>query len=333
MLLTCPLCPEVQFTMIARYLNHADEHHPSARHDYLCPGCPPQDHPNRFRRRALEQHIRLEHRAENITANVRCKDCSLLIFVVNIKAHLQQHAQESCRFSCPRLNCNAVFQSSNLKTKFGMVYKKHNMEVHNNMPFLPDIDSLTQQVHDFNNTQNMDWDDPEDNEASVNDVTFGQVNVVESKEEAFGKKFLALWLQTQFCDLLPENQIDKIINVLGELVFESSEHLLSQLILVLPDHSTILEETFRKHDVLKKNFASDGGVTTAYGRRKLADSVTNMLHPQVLSSFPQLQASKKSEIYRVPLADIIQQQLARRNWDPDRHDGYFPEFEYIEKLR
>ena len=324
MLLNCPLCPDLKFTVTARYRDHADEHHPSPRQDYLCPGCPPEDYPKRFRKRALDEHIRVTHRVQD-TTNVLCKDCGLQIMAANIRSHLQRHANDNYRFSCPHPNCNSVFQSASIKYKFGMVYKRHNLEVHNNAPFLPvAIASFTQQVEDFDDDQNMDFDDPDEEDAAGEGV--------DVTEQAFGKKFLAFWLQTQFCDLLPESQVDKMIAILFELASVSSEHLAKKLKLLLPDDSTLIDDTFRKHDLLRNNFLSTG-VATAYGRRKTLESVTTVLHPEVLTSFPQLQSSKKSEIYKVPLADIIEQELARHNWDPDRHDGYYPEFEYIQKLR
>ena len=327
MLLICPLCPDQKFTVIARYRDHADAAHPSPRKDYLCPGCPPQDYPKRFRQRALEEHIRSTHRVED-TTSVLCKDCGLQVIVGNIKSHLQRHAKETLRYTCPHSNCNAVFQSASLKTKFGMVYNKHNLEVHNNSPLLPSaLPAITQQVEDFNDDHYMDFDKP-----GEEDATGEGTDVPENTEQTFANKFLAFWLQTQFCDLLPESQVNKMIAILCQLASESSEHLATKLKLLLPNDQAIIDDTFRKHDLLTKNFLSTG-ISNAYGRRKQLESVAKVLHPEVLTSFPQLQSSKKSEIYLVPLADIIEQELARHNWDPDRQDGYYPEFEYIQKLR
>jgi hypothetical protein len=327
MLLKCPLCPDQKFTVIARYRDHADEHHPSPRLDYLCPGCPAEDFPKRFKKRALEEHIRVTHRVED-TSRVLCKDCGSLIFVDTIKSHLQQHAKDTLRYTCPHFNCNAVFQSVSLKTKFGMVYNRHNLKVHNNSPFLPAaLPSFTQQVEDFNEDQYMDFDEPVEEE-----VTGDGDDVPENTAPTFADKFLSFWLQTQFCDLLPESQVNKMIAILSQLASESSEHLSTKLKLLLPNDTTIIDDTFRKHDLLTNNFHSTG-LATAYGRRKRLGSVATVLHPEVITSFPQLQSSKKSEIYKVPLADIIEQELTRHNWDPDRNDGYYPEFEYIQKLR
>jgi hypothetical protein len=120
---------------------------------------------------------------------------------------------------------------------------------------------------------------------------------------------------------------------MGDLVSNSSDHLLSKLKSALPpEHNAILEETFQKHDLLRNNFL-DQRVSTAYGRRKVAESVTDMLPYHVVKSFPELQSSKRSEIYRVRLADIIEQQLERSQWDPDRRDGFLAEFDYIQNLR
>jgi hypothetical protein len=327
MLLYCPLCPDEKFTVIARYRDHADEHHPSPRQDYLCPGCPLQEFPKRFRKRALEEHIRVTHRVED-TQSVLCKDCGLLIIVENLKGHLQRHAKDNLRFTCPHSNCNSVFQSSSLKTKFGMVYNRHNLEVHNNAPFLPAaLPSCPQQVEDINDDQYMDFLEPEDEDANREEV-----DIPENAAQTFANKFLTFWLQTQFCDLLPESQVNKMIAFLGKLALQSSNHLATNLKLLFPNDNTIIDDTFRKHDLLTNNFLSTE-IATVYGRRKKLELVTTVLHPEVITSFPQLQSSKKSEIYKVPLADIIEQELSRHNWDPDRNDGYYQEFEYIQKLR
>jgi hypothetical protein len=129
--LRCPLCT-AKFTIIARYIDHAEALHPSPGRDYLCPVCPSEQYPRLYRRRTLQEHVRATHRGES-TIKVKCKDCSLLVSITNIKSHLQGHVKQLCKFSCPHPNCNAVFQSANLKTKFGQVYNKHNSDVHKNV--------------------------------------------------------------------------------------------------------------------------------------------------------------------------------------------------------
>lgn len=125
-----------KFTQLARYIAHAEAHHPTPRHDYLCPVCPSEQYPRHYRRRTLQNHVRETHREEN-TASVRCKDCTLVVSISKIKSHLQGHVQQMYRFSCPHPNCNAVFQSASLKTRFGQVFNKHNSDVHKNALFQP----------------------------------------------------------------------------------------------------------------------------------------------------------------------------------------------------
>ena len=322
--LQCPLCP-AKFTIIARYLDHADEHNRGPLQDYLCPVCPPHQYSKRYRRRALDQHFRDSHREEN-GYGIQCKDCSQVVLVVNLKTHLKRHAQQSCKFTCPRPNCNEVFSSSNLKVKFSNVYLKHQREKHGNAAFLPCLTSHPE-PDDFNVDLDLEEQDP--GLPMDEDANF----VVEGNgPEQFKKKFRSLWLQNHFCNLLPESQLNNIIRVIGDLVAQSSDHLLENLKSVLPDQSKTLDETFQKHDLIRNNFL-DETVGTAYGRRKLADSVTDMLHPQVVTSFPELHSSKKSEIYQVSLAALIEQQLNRRQWVPERNGGFPPEFEYIRNLR
>ena len=128
--LHCPLCTE-KFTIIARYIGHAEAHHPSPRQDYLCPVCPSEQYPRHYRRRTLEEHLRATHRKKS-TTNVKCKDCALLVSITDIKSHLEGHVHQVCKFSCPHPNCDAVFKSANLKKKFGQVYSRHNSDAHKN---------------------------------------------------------------------------------------------------------------------------------------------------------------------------------------------------------
>ncbi len=323
--LQCPLCP-AKYTITARYLDHADSHHPSSRRDYLCPVCPAQQYPSRYRRRALEQHLRSTH-SETSALGIRCKDCSQMVLVDNVKRHLQRHAQQVFKFTCPHPHCNEVFNAANLNKKFSQVYLKHNREKHANDEYLP----FQAQENEDNDDGIQDWQD--DIGMPMEEDEDEDVNVEADTAAQLTKKFISLWLKQGFYNLLPECQLNKIISVMGDLVSNSSDHLLSQLKSALPpEHNAILEETFQKHDLLRNNFL-DQRVSTAYGRRKVAESVTDMLPYHVVTSFPELQSSKRSEIYRVRLADIIEQQLERSQWDPDRRDGFLAEFDYIQNLR
>lgn len=261
---------------------------------------------------------------------MKCKDCGKLINTNKMNEHIRQHVEDSYKFTCPYSDCDRVFQgqSDTFKVRCVSLLTQHRRTHHHGEHQLQSVDTnATTTSEDFSPPSF----DEHLGEPEEDDYVDAQEDDGEEKNK-FEKKFWAVWLETEFCHLLPETLVTNMISALSKLATWSSSNLRRKLKNALSGNEAIIEAAFENEDWMTECFLSPS-LHSTYSRKSMANRFANVIEPQVNTTFPVLKSSITSAIYQVSLEDTILTLLDANNWDPDNNEGFLPEMDYVTNLR
>ena len=327
----CPLCEEVVNT-VGEYFSHAVAAHPTVRSDVLCPECPnPAAQEKRYRRAHLYVHVKQHRPPSGPRPTIVCKDCKDLISTDKLNVHVRMHASRSGKFTCPYSDCNIVFQSSGASFATDRCIKvltDHRRRCHDGEEQFQSVDVNTHRLEDFNNEEHvMEADHFDSDEEMTPDEPLDT-----EERRAYEKKFWAVWLDVEFCHLMPESLVTRLIKKLAKLAVLSSNNLRQKLKSVLPGRESTIEAAFESDDWMTLSF-SDPALSSTQRRKTEANTLAHILPSQQNMSMHIIKAGNNSAIQNVSFEETIVNALEAKNWDPDRNQGFPEEMEYVQYMR
>jgi hypothetical protein len=184
----------------------------------------------------------------------------------------------------------------------------------------------------FNASPNQENDETEQ-EDDFDPPEFDAVEEDGSEEKKkFTEKFWAVWLEAEFCHLLPESLVTSMVSSLSKLADWSRNNLRRKLNNAFPGNEAIIESSLENEDWITQCFL-DPSLKSTYQRKSVANEYADILQPQVNATFPVLKSSIVFSIYHVSLETTLLNLLIAKKWDPDHNEGFPPEMDYVRKLR
>ena len=347
---TCPTC-RVLLPSFAAYITHLQEVHQVSENELYCPLCL-----KIFKSRPLYNH----HRAcsSSKAVKVLCRKCRALFDSDKLTDHFMEHAKKNESFICPYRRCNTSFggNSTNLNNYYVYttirLYNAHRNTFHLDADY---DDDATENAEDLNAIEEEavelerqiqleafrainDADDPDDSEIEAEVVGDGdQEDYVEGngdavEKEAFKENFIALWLRKYHVDLLPQRIVNELIVGLADLAIESSDHLRSEMKNIFPERHTDVDNIFEKEDWMRAELTALK-LKSTNARLRQANALTNVLTPEYITSFPNIQGTHSDDIIRLRCKDVLLRELDDSNWEPDVNFGLPEEYDYVKNLK
>ena len=347
---TCPTC-RVQLPSFAAYITHLEEVHYLSRDELHCPICL-----KIFKSRALYTH----HRAcsSSQAVKVLCRKCRALVDSDKLCDHFKEHTKKNENFICPYRHCQTSFggNSTNLNNYYVHttinLYNVHRNTVHLDADYdddeienAEDLSTIEEEAEELERQMQLeafrarqDADDPDDFQIDADEVGDDEQEEYEEgngdavEKGAFEEKFISLWLMKYHVDLLPQRIVNELIDTLADLAIESSDHLRLKMKNRFPDRRADIDEVFEQEDWLRAELTAMK-LKSNYARLRQANALTNVLTPEYITSFPNIQGTHSGDIIRMNVKDVLLRELDDSNWEPDVNFGLPEEYDYVKELK
>ena len=347
---TCPTC-RMLLTSFAAYITHLEEVHHLSKNELHCPLCL-----KIYKLRPLYKH----HRAcsSSKAVKVLCRKCRALVDSDKLSDHFKEHTKKNEFFICPYRHCMTAFGGNSLNlTNYCVyttmnLYKAHRSTVHSDAEYdegeienADDLDAMEEEEAELERQIQLeafrarnDADDPDDFHIDAEEVGDGEQerdmegNGDAVEKELFKEKFISLWIRKYHVDLLPQRIVNEVIETLADLAVESSDHLRSKMKNRFPDRRMDVDEVFDQEDWLKAELTALK-LKSTYARIRQANALTNVLTPEYVTSFSNMQDTHSGDIIRMRVKDVLLRELHDCDWEPDVNFGLPEEYDYVKNLK
>ena len=279
--------------------------------------------------------MKSKHPTKEVITTFKCKDCDAFLTSKNYKLHLLRHIEAGGKFTCPYLNCNVVFVST--RSHCLQKLTEHRRICHEDREVFQVVDPNTDRVEDFVGEDHCDGSidgdhDHFDGGIDGDDEEMSGVDSDIKQRDDFYTRFWALWLDVEFCHILPESEISFIVGKLRHLAQLSSNHLKKKLQSVFQGNEAAVEEAFETEDWLTLSL-TDPALASSFQREAEAKRRARILPSRQNNTLPVLKTSIKTVAHTISIEHSILAALEAKNWEPDANSGFQAEMDHVKNLR